>query len=808
MPPLLLNDPRFATRTSGWWGRARARIGRRLVADGLEKLTLRWRFRAVVLVFGLPFLGYIVWSATEQAAIEKRHAYERARVQAGLIVERFEDRIDDTDRMLGAVAQAAEPLLDRPASLASLLRQYRAQVPAATGELAVWSVAGANLASLDPRTPAKAVNIADLASFRQALERLDLAMEGPLVSRTSGMYVLQFARPVLADDGRVIAVVTMTLRLEELVSLIDLDGRISDQNLITILDRDGTVVARSVDAATWIGKRAPSDAEALRRGFARQSGATERAGLDGRLRLSGFAVVNKLSWMIVVGEPVERAIAPVSERLFKGLAIGIAIFAIALLIAGRTASWTLVPLMRLALDADRFGAGDLAHRSSVTTGGEIAALAQNFNRMAEALQERDRAIAASQAQLRDITNNIPEQITYIDRDERYRFVNAYRGPLPMLSPETMLGRTVLDVRGTKLYGEIAGHLHGALGGAACRFDGTMTVDGIEHHYRCAYIPDRGPDGLVKGVYAFTQDVTEQRIAERSRIESERRLATITDNLPAMICYVDADRRFRFINRSCERWFKRPLAELIGQSFDAVLMPSTAAHYDRYFVRVLAGEHCRFETQVRTPGGRSIWLDCNFVPDIDAKDRSVRGLYGMMHDVTDARESQDRLRHLAERDTLTGLANRRQFNDVLAAALASDATVNDPLALMFLDIDHFKQVNDRHGHAIGDQLLREFAQRLSETVRPTDAVARLSGDEFVVLLRGLYSDEEPQFVARRIIAAVEKPFAIDGRVLQVGTSIGIAVRARVDESPSDLMRRADEALYAAKREGRNTFRSAS
>ena len=128
--------------------------------------------------------------------------------------------------------------------------------------------------------------------------------------------------------------------------------------------------------------------------------------------------------------------------------------------------------------------------------------------------------------------------------------------------------------------------------------------------------------------------------------------------------------------------------------------------------------------------------------------------------------------------------------------------------MFLDIDHFKQVNDRHGHGSGDLLLKDFAQRLTDCVRPTDAVARLAGDEFVVLLEGMHSDDEPQFIARKIIAAVEKPFRLDEHSVGVTASIGIAMRAQSGESASTLMKRADEALYEAKRAGRNTFRLAS
>jgi diguanylate cyclase (GGDEF)-like protein len=237
-------------------------------------------------------------------------------------------------------------------------------------------------------------------------------------------------------------------------------------------------------------------------------------------------------------------------------------------------------------------------------------------------------------------------------------------------------------------------------------------------------------------------------------------------------------------------------------------PDVAAQYDYYFLRGMKGEATDYEIEVPTPNGENRWLRCSFIPDIDETSGKARGVYGMIHNVTKAKVAEQRLTRLARFDTLTGLANRHQFNETLVQTLVDNQDNPRPMALMFLDIDHFKQVNDRHGHGCGDLLLRDFARRLTDNVRPTDAVARLSGDEFVVLLEGMHSDEEPQFIARKIIAAVEKPFVLEGHTLFVTTSIGIAMHAHADEVPSTFMKRADEALYEAKHAGRNTFRLAS
>ena len=458
--------------------------------------------------------------------------------------------------------------------------------------------------------------------------------------------------------------------------------------------------------------------------------------------------------------------------------------------------------MQLAADAERLGHGELSHRSAVVSGGEIATVAANFNWMAAALQSREVALATSRTQLRAIADNIPEQISYIDLDYRYRFVNARSG-----DPESVIGKTVREVRGHRIYETILPYLQKAMAGETQSAEIAIVAKGRTTHYFLTCIPDLDENKAVRGIYGFSQDITERKTAELLRDESEKRLVTITDNLPALIAYVDENRVFRFANRAYEKWFERPLDQIIGQPFDRLMSPELAAQYDYYFLRGLQGEACEYEVKIPLRHGRFRWLKCDFIPDTDLETGKVRGVYGMIHNVTKAKESEQRLTRLAQFDSLTGIANRHQFNETLARVLAENADNPRPLALMFLDIDHFKQVNDRHGHGYGDMLLKDFALRLAESVRPTDAVARLAGDEFVVLLEGMHSDEEPQFIARKIIAAVEKPFVLDEIQLSVTTSIGIAMRASTTEAASVLMKRADAALYDAKRAGRNTFRMA-
>jgi diguanylate cyclase (GGDEF)-like protein/PAS domain S-box-containing protein len=673
-----------------------ARLGRAfrrgLVDAGIEQLNMRWRFRLVVLVFGWPFLAYIVWSATQQAALEKEQVRERTRASATLVAARFEDEIQHVDRMLATLSQALGGRIDDAAAVDGLIQSMRGYIPKASDNIGLWALDGRIIASLDRRSGTRAVNNSDRQYFRDAIAHRDLAIQGPIASRSTQVDIIQFARPVFDARNEPIAVITMSIRSNELIGQLDSGHTVGAQALVTILDDRGIIVARSSEAGFWVRKQG-FDPTAIKAAFAQRTGTLEEVGVDGLGRLVGYAVVPTRPWIVMVGEPIDEVTGPIATRLLQNLAIGLFILFLALFTAGRVASWTIAPMLQLSSDAERLGAGDLSHRSRVATGGEIATLADNFNRMAAAVEERDAALTRSRHEVN---------------------------------------------------------------------------------------------------------------------ESQKRLLTITDNVPAMICYLDEHRCFRFANSVFEDWFKRPLSEIVGQPMDRLMIPEIAAEYDRYFRQCMQGETVDFEVEVPSLYNGPRWLKGTFIPDIDEATGKVCGVYGLIHNATKAKVAEQNLMRLAQFDSLTGLANRNQFNEILARVLAADdhfATDGVHCALMFLDIDHFKLINDRLGHAAGDHLLKEFAQRLAGSVRPSDTVARLSGDEFVVLLQDMHSDE-PQFIARKIIAAVEKPFVLEGQVMNVTASIGIAMRAHVGETPSAIMKRADEALYEAKRAGRNTFRLAS
>lgn len=232
-----------------------------------------------------------------------------------------------------------------------------------------------------------------------------------------------------------------------------------------------------------------------------------------------------------------------------------------------------------------------------------------------------------------------------------------------------------------------------------------------------------------------------------------------------------------------------------ESTDRVLLRDSLYHAARQEVS-LCGE---LRLQVRD--GPPRWLQYRIVsrPVPDAP--STLAVSGTLLDITERMRAEEQVRTLAFQDPLTGLYNRARFFDLLGSARSRVHEAQEQLALLFLDLDGFKEINDRHGHDAGDQLLRQVAERLRGTVSPHDPLCRFGGDEFLVLIRSKGGEPALNAVAQQILAAIAEPFDVNGQRLSVGVSIGIALYPRDAMNTLDLVRAADTAMYQAKQQGK-------
>lgn len=414
----------------------------------------------------------------------------------------------------------------------------------------------------------------------------------------------------------------------------------------------------------------------------------------------------------------------------------------------------------------------------------------------------ERKLAASERRLTAITNNIPALVAHIDTDKRYLFVNSQIGTAFGKDPAKMIGRSMAQEHPPELYAFLQPFIEKALAGENVTFEGKARAFGTDRYFQSTYVPEIDVKSKVSGFFAMTFDITETKNSELAQAAAQKRLRTITDNLPVLITYIDSERMLRFANGTMKNWMGITPEQAVDRPFAEVFGPTIYAERKQYIDRVLAGERVEFEI-VSLVENVTRHMQAIYLPDTRA-DGTVQGFYTLTNDVSVLKASEQRLAVLARTDSLTGLPNRYQLNETLANAVARQNRSGRMIAVLYLDIDHFKQINDSLGHAAGDAILVEFAKRLVATVRVTDTVARLAGDEFVIVLEGLQAAEESVGVAKKILAAMAAPFVCASITRQVGTSIGVAYAQGLGETPDQLLERGDKGLYLAKAKGRSCY----
>lgn len=277
---------------------------------------------------------------------------------------------------------------------------------------------------------------------------------------------------------------------------------------------------------------------------------------------------------------------------------------------------------------------------------------------------------------------------------------------------------------------------------------------------------------------------------------------VLDALPTPVFFKDRAGRYQGCNRAFAELTGKAMDELVGRSVFELWPPELAqAYYDADEALMAGSGEQRYETQIQRPDGerRDVLFYKAVLRDTDGR---VTGLVGTLLDITERKQLEQRLAEQAERDALTGLLNRRGILACLETLCQDRRHHNASICLLVCDIDHFKSVNDRHGHAAGDEVLRATAQRLRLHLREADRVGRIGGEEFLVVLHDADLDAA-RHVAERLRAAVaDERIPVDGQPLAVTLSIGLARSEPRHEDWKALMKRADAALYQAKRLGRN------
>ncbi len=304
------------------------------------------------------------------------------------------------------------------------------------------------------------------------------------------------------------------------------------------------------------------------------------------------------------------------------------------------------------------------------------------------------------------------------------------------------------------------------------------------------------EGALTLVQSVGRDISAERLGRRELQRQSDVLSAVAEAIPTTVVVVDSGGRYRFVNGAFEAYCGLPREQILGRTAMDVLGADEVARRRPFMQRAFAGEPVDFTLDYPGPDGpRYLALSC-----VPLKvEGLVDGFVGISQDITRQRREEQRLKHLAQRDSLTGLLNRAGFEAEIERLVREGGGAH--LALLYVDLDRFKPVNDVHGHPVGDRVLQLFAQRLHQVVRDTDRVARLGGDEFALLLPGMREIAHVRRVADKVLLTAHEPFEIGRRSISIGASVGVALGVEAGGAWEDLLARADTMLYRAKQGGR-------
>lgn len=312
--------------------------------------------------------------------------------------------------------------------------------------------------------------------------------------------------------------------------------------------------------------------------------------------------------------------------------------------------------------------------------------------------------------------------------------------------------------------------------------------------------DENDEEVILGALGVFTDIHERKLAR----ESLRRLSRAVEQSPASVVITDTDGRIEYANPKFLEITGYSLEEVLGRKPNILKSGHTPkSEYDDLWRTITSGREWRGEFLNVRKDGRRYWEYASISP-IKATDGTITHYIAVKEDISVRKEYEERLFHQANFDPLTGLPNRVLVLDRLNQGLSRARREGDSLAVVFVDLDNFKNVNDTLGHAEGDVLLKQAARRLTDCVRETDTVSRTGGDEFVIMLLAMHQPSDVEFVARKIMEAFSKPFAIGSYDFHVTPSMGIAIYPGDGDDPSILLRNADAAMHLSKRKGRNAF----
>lgn len=561
-----------------------------------------------------------------------------------------------------------------------------------------------------------------------------------------------------------------------------------------------------------------------------------KIGLDTDYRKTKVIAISRyipsMNWALVVKEDLDEAMYEVNQLVQTSIYIIICILLGVIFLARYLGKIFADPIVEITQSIRTLAEGNLDIKVKPSGYKESIDLAESFNNMSlrlknaknhheyqknllqrinkSLLEENNARVKAennlllskqasehSEQKIRAITDQSTEGITVADMEGNYTFVNAAFCKMMGYSENELLQKTVFDLKAPQQDLSSFDKSKSSEEGIPIqvllqRKDGTEFISEL--------IGKKIVFDGQEQVLGTVHDITERVHA----IEQIHMLSIALEQSPVSIMITDTDANIEYVNSSFENITGYSAIESLGKN-PRFLKPYDApeSYFKSVWHAITRGNTWRGELQSRKKNGEVFWELASFSPVLD-ESGVTRHYLAVKEDITLRRKQEQQILRQAHFDALTNLPNRLLSLDRLSQLISDAQRNNDLVAVMFLDLDGFKTINDTMGHDVGDRLLVESAQRLRTIVRDKDTVGRLGGDEFVVLLGGLKKVSDVNLVAENLLDQFRVAFKIDDRELMLTTSMGIAIFPTDGTNVSELLRNSDMAMYYAKDQGRNTY----
>jgi len=649
--------------------------------------------------------------------------------------------------------------------------------------------------------------------FGKVFEGKSFLIGDPVVGGTTKLWVAPLVQPMFDENGTMTGVLSLTLNLAQFQPKI-VHEEVPAGTEVSIINSSGTYIARSIEseANDWLGRHHP-ESQLVALALARQDTAAMSVRHQGEGQLdfvAGVMSVPGTKWHVIATIPTQSIMTGARNSAVLNIAAVSLVLTAAMGMAAFLFRNVGRSIASIEATAQAHMRGDVMARAAETGAREIVTVARQFNLMLDASRRAEEELLRQKQHLDAAIDNMSQGLLLLDASERIVVCNRHYIDMYGLSPDVIRVGSTLR--------ELLQH-RSETGGLACdpeQYRADILARIAEGRPIKLLVETRDgraisivnvplPDG---GWVVTHEDITERKVAERKLEQTQRFLSTILENAPVPIIVKDpVTKKIILINRAYEQFAGVHRDQLIGKTVYDCFSPQEAKLIEKLDEDAIRSgrQTIKGELALETTGDRPRFITTTRLVVRDHDD-TPQHLIVVIEDVTEHRESEARIAHMAHHDLLTGLANRALFLEKIGEAGARLRQRGETFTIFILDLDRFKDCNDSLGHPAGDALLKEVARRLKRLLCETDVLARLGGDEFAVLQSGA-ADQSVSAgnLAARMVETVAEPFEIDESEVVIGASIGIAQAPADGVESSEMMKKADLALYRQKSEGRNGYR---